>query len=301
MISANAYLGAFPIASALDAGADVVITGRCVDSALTLGPLIHEFGWRADNYDVLSAGTLAGHIIECGAQATGGNFPDWRAVADGWDDMGYPIAECSPDGRFTITKPEGTGGLVSRLTVGEQVLYEVADPASYTVPDVICDWSGVTLTERGLNRVEVGGAAGRPPTRDHKVTSTFADGYRATATTTITGFDAVEKGRAYAHALLKRTRRLFADRGLGDYRDTAVHLIGAQTSGVPMLMKPEPWPARSWSASMFATMTSRRSRSSRRKRRCRAVDDHRALSGRRVRKAQADAGRRAVRIPDRQG
>lgn len=229
MISANAYLGAFPIARALDAGADVVITGRCVDSALALGPLIHEFGWQADDYDLLSAGTLAGHIIECGAQATGGNFTDWREVADGWDDMGYPIAECRPDGGFTITKPDGTGGRVSRLTVGEQILYEVADPAAYIVPDVICDWSGVTLTVRAPDQVEVAGAKGLPPTRFYKISSTYADGYRATATTTITGFDAVAKGRAYADALLKRTRRLFTQRGIVDYRDTAVHLIGAQT------------------------------------------------------------------------
>jgi hypothetical protein len=229
MISANAYLGAFPIAAALDQGADVVITGRCVDSAVTLGPLIHEFGWSVDDYDKLASGTLAGHILECGAQATGGNFTDWQNVVGGWDDMGYPIAVCRENGDFAITKPEGTGGLVSRLTVGEQILYEIGDPEAYVMPDVICDFSGVTLTESNKDWLEVANVRGRAPTSTYKVSGTYKDGYRATATTVITGFDAVEKGQAYADALLKRTRRLFVERNLGDYRDTAVHIIGAQT------------------------------------------------------------------------
>ena len=229
MISANAYLGAFPIAAALDHGADVVITGRCVDSAVTLGPLIHEFGWTVDDYDKLASGTLAGHILECGAQATGGNFTDWRDTVDGWDDMGYPIAVCREDGDFAITKPDGTGGLVARLTVGEQILYEIGDPEAYIMPDVICDFSGVTLTETKKDWLDVANVKGRAPTSAYKVSGTYKDGYRATAATVITGFDAVEKGRAFADALLKRTRRLFVERNLGDYRDTAVHIIGAQT------------------------------------------------------------------------
>ena len=229
MISANAYLGAFPIAAALDEGADVVITGRCVDSAVTLGPLIHEFGWTVDDYDRLASGSLAGHILECGAQATGGNFTDWRDTVGGWDDMGYPIAVCREDGNFSITKPEGTGGLVSRLTVGEQILYEIGDPEAYIMPDVICDFSGVTLTETKKDWLDVANVKGRAPTSTYKVSGTYKDGYRATAATVITGFDAVEKGRAFANALLKRTRRLFVERNLGDYRDTAVHVIGSQT------------------------------------------------------------------------
>ncbi len=229
MISANAYLGAFPIAAALDNGADVVITGRCVDSAVTLGPLIHEFGWTVDDYDLLAAGSLAGHILECGAQATGGNFTDWRDTVDGWDDMGYPIAVCRADGTFAITKPEGTGGVVSRLSVGEQILYEIGDPTAYIMPDVICDFSGVTLTETKKDWLEIANAKGRAPTSTYKVSGTYKDGFRATATTVITGFDVVEKGRAYAEALLKRTRRLFLERNLGDYRETAIHLIGAET------------------------------------------------------------------------
>ncbi|MBT6094282.1 MAG: DUF1446 domain-containing protein [Rhodospirillaceae bacterium] len=229
LISANAYLGAFPIAAALDAGADIVITGRCVDSAVTLGPLIHEFGWNADDFDQLAAGTLAGHIIECGAQATGGNFTDWRDTVDGWDNMGYPIAECRADGSFTITKPENTGGLVSRLTVGEQILYEIGDPGAYVVPDVICDLTGVTLSETASNRLDITGVKGLAPTPTYKVSATYRDGYRATAATVITGFDAVDKGKAFAEKLINRTRRLFTERNLGDYRDTSIHLIGAQT------------------------------------------------------------------------
>lgn len=229
MVSANAYLGAFPIAAALDAGADVVITGRCVDSAVTLGPLIHEFGWQANDYDKLAAGTLAGHIIECGAQATGGNFTDWRDVADGWDDMGYPIAECRADGSFAIVKPTGTGGVVSRLSVGEQILYEIGDPAAYIVPDVVCNFGSAQLTETEQDRVEVRGVTGRPPTPTLKVSATFMNGYRATALTGITGFDAVEKAEAFAASLFKRTRRMFAEHGLADYDETALHLAGAQT------------------------------------------------------------------------
>jgi len=227
--SANAYLGAFPIAAALDAGADIVITGRCVDSAVTLGALIHEFGWSAEEYDRLAAGTIAGHLLECGAQATGGNFTDWRDVVDGWDNMGYPIAECSADGRFTISKPPGTGGLVSRLTVGEQLLYEIGDPAAYVVPDVVCDLTNISLEESGPDQVFVSGIKGHHPPTQYKVSATYRDGYRATSSMVITGFDAVEKARRYSEALLARTERLLLARNLGGYRDSATHFIGAET------------------------------------------------------------------------
>ncbi|MCP5265261.1 MAG: DUF1446 domain-containing protein [Burkholderiaceae bacterium] len=229
LASANAYLGARPIAAALDAGADVVITGRCVDSAVTLGPLVHEFGWGPGDLDRLAAGTIAGHIIECGAQATGGNFTDWREVAAGWADMGYPIAECDADGGVVITKPEGTGGRVSRFTVGEQLLYEIGDPARYVVPDVVCDVSDLALDEIAPDRVRVSGVRGHAPTDSYKVSATWADGFRATALTVLTGFDVVEKANAFSGAVLERTRRLFAERGWGDYRRTATHLIGAET------------------------------------------------------------------------
>jgi hypothetical protein len=229
LMSMNAYLGALPIAAALDAGADVVVTGRCVDSAVSLGPLVHEFGWKADDYDRLAAGTLAGHLIECGAQVTGGNFTDWRDVADGWDDMGFPIVECSADGSFVLSKPEGTGGLVSPLSVGEQMLYEIGDPQAYVVPDVVCDFSGVTMEQVGPNRVLVRGGRGYPATSTYKVSTTYRDGFRSTGIMTITGFDAVEKARRDLEAVVLKTQRLFRDRGLEDYRGTASHVIGSET------------------------------------------------------------------------
>jgi len=229
LISANAYLGAFPIAQALGEGAEVVITGRCVDSAVTLAPLIHEFGWGPSDYDRLASGTIAGHIIECGTQATGGNFTDWRDTVDDWDDMGYPIAECYPDGRFKITKPQGTGGLVSRLTISEQTLYEIGDPGAYIVPDVVCDVRDMKITETGPDEVEISNIRGRAPTDSFKVSATYSDGFRATYIMVITGFDAVEKAEASANAILKRTRRIMTERGFGDYHSTAIHIIGADT------------------------------------------------------------------------
>ncbi|HTT42762.1 MAG TPA: acyclic terpene utilization AtuA family protein [Steroidobacteraceae bacterium] len=228
VVSANAYLGAFPIAAALDRGAQVVITGRCVDSALALGPLIHAFGWGAAELDRLSMGSLAGHIIECGPQATGGISTDWRAVASGWDDMGYPIVECARDGSFVVSKPEGTGGRVSEATVAEQITYEVHDPARYVLPDVVCDWSAIRLQDLGSDRVRVLGARGRAPTGDYKVSLTYADGYRCTATLLVAGPEAAERSQQVAHAILKRTRRLFAARGWPDYREVSVEVLGAE-------------------------------------------------------------------------
>lgn len=229
LLSANAYLGAFPIAQALDQGADVVVTGRCVDSALVLGPLIHEFGWRREDWDRLAAGSLAGHLIECGAQATGGNFTDWRDSMAGWDDMGYPIAEVSADGSFAITKPPGTGGVVSPLSVGEQLLYEIGDPAAYMLPDVVCDFTQVRIVQDGPDRVQVTGARGRPAPDTYKVSATYAGGYGAVAMKVVAGFDAAEKARADAEALLRRTRRLLAQAGLADFSQTALQIVGAET------------------------------------------------------------------------
>jgi hypothetical protein len=232
LLSANAYLGAFPIAAALDRGADVVITGRCVDSALPLGALIHAFGWRRDAWDLLASGSLVGHILECGAQGSGGLHTDWERV-ERWDDIGYPIAEVSPDGSFVVTKVPGTGGLIARAAVAEQMLYEVGDPAAYVLPDVVCDFTGVTMAQDGPDRVRVSPAAGRPCTAEYKVSATYADGLRSVATLTIIGIDAAAKARRTAEAILARTRRLFAQRGLADYRDTLIEILGAESTYGP--------------------------------------------------------------------
>jgi hypothetical protein len=225
--SINAYLGAFPIAAALAAGADIVITGRVVDSALTLGPLIHEFSWSADDYHRLAAGTLAGHLLECGAQVTGGTFTDWREVPD-WADIGYPIAECRADGSFVVTKPEGSGGLVSIGTVSEQLVYEIGDPQCYIVPDVCCDFSAVRLEALGPNRVGVSNARGLPPTATYKVCTIQRRGWRAAALQPILGLEAAAKAERQAAALIARTRRMLAAEQLGDWSRTHVELLGTE-------------------------------------------------------------------------
>ncbi|MEQ8451811.1 MAG: acyclic terpene utilization AtuA family protein [Nitratireductor sp.] len=226
--SVNAYLGATAIAAALDAGADVVITGRVVDSAMTLGPLMHEFGWRHDDYHRLAAGSLAGHVIECGCQATGGLFTDWQEIADGWHDMGFPIVDCAADGSFVVTKPPGTGGKVSRGTVAEQIVYEIGDPRAYRLPDVTCDFSGVVLDEIGPDRVRVSGARGRAPGPDYKVCGTHLDGFRLVTTYMIAGFQAGAKGRRTAEALIERTARIMRAKGFAPYREVSIEVIGAE-------------------------------------------------------------------------
>ncbi len=230
LASLNAYLGAFPIAAALAAGADVVITGRCVDSALVLGPLVHEFGWGPEDLDLLSAGSLAGHVLECGTQVTGGIFTDWRDVAAGWDRMGFPIAECAADGAFVVTKPKGTGGLVTAMTVAEQVVYEVGDPTAYILPDVVCDWSRVSLAEVGPDRVRVTGARGLSPTPSYKVSATHADGWRAAVSMMIAGREAVAKGQAVGAAILARSRRLMGQAGFSDFAETSIEVLGGEAS-----------------------------------------------------------------------
>lgn len=230
LASVNAYLGAFPIAAALDDGADVVITGRVVDSAVVLGPLIHEFGWKPGDYDLLSAGSLAGHVIECGTQATGGVFTDWREVADDWDDMGFPIAECAADGSFVISKPEGTGGFVSTATIAEQVVYEVGDPRRYILPDVTADWSAVRLEQVGPDRVKVSGARGAAPTDSYKVSATYADGYRAQVTMMIAGREAKERAEATAKAILARSERLMRAAGFDGFADSSVEILGSEAN-----------------------------------------------------------------------
>jgi hypothetical protein len=229
MLTANAYLGALPIKAALEAGADIVITGRCADSALALGILMHEFGWAETDYDRLAAGSLVGHILECGPQATGGTHTDWADVP-GWHDIGYPIALCEADGSFTITKPEGTGGLVTPAIIAEQVLYEVGDPAAYLLPDVSADFANVRLSQDGPDRVRVEGVRGNPPPQRYKVSATFQDGYRATVTVSIVGPDAAAKAHRTADAIIARGRMIFARLGLTDFTATHAEALGAEAA-----------------------------------------------------------------------
>lgn len=230
--SLHVYLGAFPIAAALAAGADVVITGRVVDSALILGPLIHEFGWTAADHDLLAGGTVAGHLLECGAQVTGGTFTDWHAVPD-WAGIGFPIGECHADGSVVITKPPGTGGLVSVGTVAEQLLYEVGDPQAYIVPDVVCDFSAIRLEQLAPDRVRVSGAKGYPAPHQLKLCATVDAGWRSIALIPVIGIDAVAKARRQADALLERVTAMLHARDLGDWTATFVEVIGTEAGYGP--------------------------------------------------------------------
>jgi len=226
--SINAYLGAFPIARALDRGADIVITGRCVDSAVTLGACIHHFGWQPEDLDQLAMGSLAGHILECGPQATGGNFTDWDTVS-GIDNIGYPIAEVESDGSFICRKPENTGGLVTTATVAEQMVYEIGDPQAYILPDVICDFSTVELTEVGDNCVRLTGGKGRPAPDSYKVCATYADQFRGGTSLSFYGIDADKKAQFFGESVLKSARRILHEHGLEDYSETSIELIGTES------------------------------------------------------------------------
>lgn len=227
-LTANAYLGAFPIAAALDAGADIVITGRVVDSAMVLGALVHEYRWQTTDLDQLAQGSLAGHIVECGAQATGGLFTDWQRVPD-WANIGYPIVEVAADGSFELSKPEGTGGLVNKAVATEQLLYEIHDPANYALPDVVCDFTTVNIEETGPSRVRIDGATGKAPSDQYKVCATYPEGFRCIGMLSIVGFDAQAKARRTGEAILERTRAMFKRQGLADYTRTSIEIIGSET------------------------------------------------------------------------
>ncbi|MBD2860188.1 DUF1446 domain-containing protein [Spongiibacter sp. KMU-158] len=201
--SANAYTGAEPLVEALKQGADIIVTGRTADPSLVLAPLMYEFGWAEDDYDKKAAGTIIGHLLECGAQSTGGNFTDWRDVPD-FAHIGYPIAEVSADGSFVLTKHEGSGGLVNEDTVASQLLYELGDPENFLSPDCTSDFTSIQLEQVGENRVRASGIKGRAPTDSYKVSMSFANGYRVLGQLTFTGPDAVAKAELGAEIIFER-------------------------------------------------------------------------------------------------
>ena len=208
ILSANAYIGAFPLAEALDTGADVVIAGRSTDTALTLAPMIHRFGWQPDEYDRLAAGTIAGHIIECGAQTTGGNCQvDWRTIPD-MANIGYPIVEADPDGSFSVTKHAGTGGRVSSHTVKEQLLYELGDPKRYITPDCVADFTTIKLEDESPDRVRISGIRGGPRPETLKLSISYAGGWKATGTLVYSWPQAREKACAADAIVRERLRGL---------------------------------------------------------------------------------------------
>ncbi len=201
--SANAYTGAEPLVEALREGADIIVTGRTADPSLVLAPLIYEFNWSEDDYDKKAAGTVIGHLLECGAQSTGGNFTDWQDVPD-FAHIGYPIAEVSADGSFVLTKHEGSGGLVNEDTVASQLLYELGDPKNFLSPDCTTDFTSIQLEQIGKNRVQVSGIQGRAPTDSYKVSMSFANGYRVLGQLSFTGPDAVAKAELGAEIIFER-------------------------------------------------------------------------------------------------
>jgi len=208
LLSANVYTGAWPLVEALRQGAQIIVTGRTTDTGLTLAPMIHEFGWGEQDWDLLSAGTVAGHINECGAQASGGNFlGDWRSLPD-MADVGFPIIEAYPDGSFVVTKHEGTGGAVTRETVSEQLVYEIGDPAMYITPDCVADFSSIKLEDLGNNRVRVYDIKGKPYTPFLKVSASYLDGFVSFGSLTYSAPDAYEKAQAADRILRTRLERL---------------------------------------------------------------------------------------------
>lgn len=227
--SSNTYLGAVAIRDALDLGADIVITGRVVDSAVVLAPLVHEYQWSLDDYDKLAQGSLAGHVIECGAQCTGGNFTDWQLV-QGFDNMGFPVVEVSGDGSFVVTKPQGTGGLVSTATVAEEIVYEIGNPQAYLLPDVIADFSHVHLEQVGEHRVHVTGAIGQAPTAQYKVSATYPDGYRVLVSFLIAGREAPQKAQVIADAILSKCERVLAMRSVPPFSEKSVEILGIEST-----------------------------------------------------------------------
>jgi len=231
--SANVYLGAWPMVEALNHGAQIVITGRATDTGLTLAPLINEFGWRADDWDKMAAGTIAGHIIECGAQASGGNCQfDWQNIPD-MANVGFPIAEASPDGSFVITKHDGTGGRVNLPSVKEQLVYEMGDPHEYITPDCVADFTTIRLEDAGKDRVRVYGIKGRQATDSLKVSISYTAGYKAVGTLVYSWPDAYDKAQAADKILRARLDKL----GLR-FDQILTEFVGANATHGPLAGNP---------------------------------------------------------------
>ncbi len=221
--SANVYINSFTVSEALEQGAQIVLAGRVTDPGLALGPMIYEFGWNHSNYNLLAAGTLAGHITECGAQCTGGNFTNWKEVPD-LANIGYPIIEISENGNFAITKHPGSGGLISRETVAEQILYEMGDPENYLSPDVKVDFTSFTLNDKGDNRVNISGVNGYHPTDTYKVSISYFAGYKTSGQLTISGPDALDKAKLTAEIIWDRLKQVGCS-----FEDTSTEFLGVSS------------------------------------------------------------------------
>lgn len=206
LVTANAYIGAEPIAAALHSGADIVIGGRIADPSLTVGPCLHYFGWKKDAFEKIAGATIAGHLIECGTQATGGIFTDWLSLPNLFN-IGFPVVEMEADGTFIITKPMHTGGLVSEMTVKEQLLYEIGDPGIYLSPDVAVSFLGLKVEDLGNNRVRVSGAIGGKPTETYKVNATYRAGYKAESTLTLFGKNVIRKGQLAGELIFNKLQQ----------------------------------------------------------------------------------------------
>ena len=228
IVSANVYIDSFAIAEALARGSDIVISGRTTDPGLVLSPLIAEYGWKPDQWSLLAAGTVGGHVVECGAQCTGGNFSRWWEV-QGWDRLGYPVLEFEENGEFVVTKHDGTGGLVSVDTVSEQLLYEMGNPKAYLTPDCVVDFTSIRLAQDGRDRVRVSGIRGSEATGTFKVSIAYLEGYKATGQLTVSGPDAVAKAKVCADALWGRLRQAGFT-----YEKTVTELVGLDSCHGPI-------------------------------------------------------------------
>jgi len=235
VLSANAYLGAWPVVEALRRNADIVITGRVTDTGLTLAPMIHAFGWRPDDWDLLAAGTVAGHTIECGAQCSGGNcLVEWQRIPD-LANVGYPIVAAHPDGTFEITKHAGTGGRITVAGVTEQLVYEMGNPAEYITPDCVADFTTIRLAQAGKDRVRVSGVRGRPATDKLKVSIAYSYGYKAVGSLVYAWPDAYKKAKAADRVLRQRLK----DLGLG-FEAMLSEFVGADATHGPLALASAP-------------------------------------------------------------